>query len=403
VPWVNTIATSADGRAWYADTSATPNLSDEALAAWTAERAAGGLLGLAYDQFGVVMLDGSDSLYEWVDDPSAPAPGLLPYADLPQLERTDWVFNANDSFWLTHPDELITGFSPLQGEVEVPQSPRTRMNAVLLGESDDTWTIDDVQDAIFSTRSLLADLLLPTLVEACTATPTVDVDGAPVDLTGACTALAGWDGTYDLDAQGAAVFREFVARFSFDERTNAGRLFADGFDPTAPVGTPATPAADTSAWLQELGRAVRYMESLGVPVDAPLGDVQFEVRTGDRIPIHGGDGVEGVANVVGCCAGSGTLQETADEGEYGDDFSYLTDLPGFPISSGASFVMALEFTDDGPVAEGFLTYGNPDDPDDPAYRLGLETFSAQAWRPFRFTAGALDADPDVETTTVAGD
>ena len=34
VPLFNTIAVSADGEAWYADTSATPNLSDEALAAY---------------------------------------------------------------------------------------------------------------------------------------------------------------------------------------------------------------------------------------------------------------------------------------------------------------------------------------------------------------------------------
>ncbi len=115
IPWVNTIATSADGRAWYADTSATPNLSAEALAAWQAEVDAGGLLGLVYNDFGVVMLDGSDSLFEWVDDPAAPAPGLVPFADLPQIERSDYVFNANDSYWLSNPDEPLTGFSPMHG------------------------------------------------------------------------------------------------------------------------------------------------------------------------------------------------------------------------------------------------------------------------------------------------
>ena len=115
IPWVNTIATSADGRAWYADTSATPNLSAEALAAWEAEVDAGGLIGLVYNDFGVVMLDGSDSLFEWVDDPAAPAPGLVPFADLPQIERSDYVFNANDSYWLSNPDEPLTGFSPMHG------------------------------------------------------------------------------------------------------------------------------------------------------------------------------------------------------------------------------------------------------------------------------------------------
>src|ERR1043165_5109336 len=34
VPLFNTIAASSDGRAWYADTSATPNLSPEAIAGY---------------------------------------------------------------------------------------------------------------------------------------------------------------------------------------------------------------------------------------------------------------------------------------------------------------------------------------------------------------------------------
>ena len=36
IPWVHTMAADADGNAWYADGSATPNLSDEALDAWNA-------------------------------------------------------------------------------------------------------------------------------------------------------------------------------------------------------------------------------------------------------------------------------------------------------------------------------------------------------------------------------
>ena len=58
--------------------------------------------------------------------------------------------------------------------------------------------------------------------------------------------------------------------------------------------------------------------------------------------------------------------------------------------------MALQFGPDGPVAEGILTYGNPDDPTDPAYRLGLEAFSAGQWRPLLF-------DPDVVASLSAVD
>lgn len=305
VPWVNTIATSADGRAWMADTSATPNLTADAITAWEAERAAGGLIGLVYDQAGVIMLDGSDSLFEWVDDPEAPAPGLIPYSQVPQLERSDYVFNANDSHWLTHPDELLTGFSPFAGAEAVPQSPRTRTNVMLLGETAEPWSIDDVEAAIFSDRTILTESLLPALVDACTANPTVDLGGATVDLTAACAALAGWDGTYTLDARGAIVFREWLSRFAGEDRSDAGRLFADAFDPADPAGTPSTPVTDTTEWLVELGSVVQLLGLVGIPVDAPLGDWQWEVRTGDRIPIHGGTGIDGVAQIVDYC-GEGT-------------------------------------------------------------------------------------------------
>jgi acyl-homoserine-lactone acylase len=409
VPWVNTISTSADGRAWLVDTSATPNLSAEALAAWEAELAAGGLIGLAYDTANVVMLDGSDSLFEWVDDPAAPAPGLVPYSQVPQLERSDYVFNANDSHWLTNPDELLTGFSPVAGAEEVPQSSRTRTNVMLLGESTEPWALEDVQEAIFSDRTVLTTTLLPALVEACQAAPTIDLGGTSVDLTDACDVLATWDGTYTLEARGAVVFREWLSRFSGEDRTDAGRLFADGFDPTDPAGSPSMPVDDRTEWLVELGSVVQMLDLLGIPVDAPLGDVQREVRTGDAIPIHGGTNIDGAANIVDCCSEVTSTGPVPVNGERVNDTSTLrqggngADGAGYSISRGASFVMTLQYGSDGPVAEGFLTYGNPDDPTDPAYRAGLEAFSAGSWRPLRFTADDVAAIETGEAVEVSGE
>jgi acyl-homoserine-lactone acylase len=401
VPWVNTIATSADGRAWYADTSATPNLSPEAITAWEAEVAAGGLLGLVYNDFGVVMLDGSDSLFEWVDDPAAPAPGLVPYAEVPVIERPDYVFNSNDSYWLSNPAAPLTGFSPLHGVTDTPQTPRTRTNLMLLEGRDRPWAIDDIQATLFAERSALAELLRQPLVDACTATPDVDLNGTIVDLAPACAALDAWDGTFTLDSRGSIVFREWLSRFDFTDVTDAGRLFADGFDSANPTTTPATPVDDRSQWLVELGSVVQLLGLLGIPVDAPLRDWQFEVRTGDRIPIRGGTNIEGTANIVDCCSDTTTLGPVPDNGNLVNDRSELRDLPGYAVSDGSSFVMTVEFGADGPVAEGFLTYGNPEDPAAPAYRLGLEAWSAGEWRPFLFQPDDVAAAPDLEVTQLS--
>ncbi len=64
-------------------------------------------------------------------------------------------------------------------------------------------------------------------------------------------------------------------------------------------------------------------------------------------------------------------------------------------------MIALEFTADGPVAEGFLTYGNPDDPAAPAYRLGLEAWSAGEWRPFLFQPEDVAAVSAMEITELS--
>ncbi|MEJ7585893.1 MAG: penicillin acylase family protein, partial [Acidimicrobiales bacterium] len=65
IPLFNTIATSKDGRAWYADASATPNLSDEALAKYETALASDPITQVAADN-GAILLDGSDPVYEWV-------------------------------------------------------------------------------------------------------------------------------------------------------------------------------------------------------------------------------------------------------------------------------------------------------------------------------------------------
>jgi acyl-homoserine-lactone acylase len=160
VPLFNTIAVSRDGRAWYADTSATPNLSDEALAAYEAALAAPGFTSIAASS-GAVLLDGSDSIYQWVDDPGARDPGLVPYTEMPQMERSDYVFNANDSFWVANAEELLEGdYSPLHGRQDTPRSPRTRENATILADTsasggagdDGTFDVTELRDLALANR-----------------------------------------------------------------------------------------------------------------------------------------------------------------------------------------------------------------------------------------------------------
>ena len=89
MPWVNTIATSRDGVAWYTDSASTPNLSKDALRMWMEQRKTDPLVKSLFDAQGMVLLNGSDSRFEWQTDPGAPVAGVVGFRHQPQMERTD--------------------------------------------------------------------------------------------------------------------------------------------------------------------------------------------------------------------------------------------------------------------------------------------------------------------------
>lgn len=400
VPLFNTVATSADGRAWYADTSATPNLSDEAIAAYEASLEDDPIVAIAAENQ-AVLLDGSDPLFEWVEVDGARSPGLVPFEEMPMLEREDHVFNANDSFWVAHASETLDGdFSPLHGRQETARSPRTRENAVVLGEAGEL-DLDGLAELALANRGFTARQLLDEVVARCEG---------EADLAEACEVLAGWDGVYDLDRSGPMVWRELLSAFENEDLREAGPLWAQPFDPADPVGTPsglAEPPGDGSdPVLDALRAAVDRIDEAGLALDAPLGDVQFADRNGTIVGIHGGDNRDGVTNIVGW----GTMRSIMDPAlrdvertviESGSSLARYGDEVGYPINNGTSFLLALAYGADGPEARAFLTYGNPADRDDPIYVEATERFSEKAWRDLAFTDEQVE-QAAVETEVVTG-
>ena len=433
VPLFNTIATSADGEAWYADTSATPNLSDEALAGYEAALEADPIVALAADN-GAILLDGSDPTYEWVEAEGARDPGLVPFSEQPQVTRDDYVFNANDSFWMPHASELLAGdYSPLHGRQETPRSPRTRENATILDDAtadgasgdDGAFTLDELADAALANRGYTSRALREAVVERCTGAGAVTVPpfepedaegpaglpGGEVDVTEACQVLADWDGVYDIDRAGPPLWRELMSRYEYADLLDAGALWAEPFDAGDPVATPSglVPPPDggqADLVLENLARAVQALEVAGFGPDVILGDAQFALRNGEKIPIHGGGGVDGTTNVVGFGRGWSILDPTLAEldRELLTDGSALAEVDGeqgYLINNGTSFLMALAYTDEGPQAQVFLAYGNTEDREAKDYRAATERFSAKDWRTVAFTDEAIDAEA-TSTVTVRG-
>jgi acyl-homoserine-lactone acylase len=430
VPLFNTVAASADGRAWYADTSATPKLSDEALAAYE-ESLRTDLLAAGAAQNGAVLLNGSDPLFEWEEVDGARDPGLVPYSEMPVVERSDYVFNANDSFWMPHATEMLEGdYSPLHGPQGTARSPRTRENAVVLDETvdgasgpDGAFTLDELADAALANRGYTSRELKDEVVQRCRDAGTVTVDElgdddgptgtrVEVDLTGACDVLESWDGVYDIDRSGPPLWREFVSGFESAELTRAGGLWAQPFDPADPVGTPsglaAAPEDGGDPVLERLGMAVQVLQKAGVGAEVTLGEVQVAVRGDTVVPIHGGNSADGTTNIVGWGRSWATLDPALAALEReplaGTQFAEITgdvDTSGYRINSGTSFMLALVFTDQGPRAKAFLTYANTADRDDPAYVEATRRFSAKEWRDVLFDSQEVERAAD-STVVVRG-
>ncbi|AUX27285.1 peptidase S45 [Sorangium cellulosum] len=410
IPFVFTTAVDAGGQTLLVDSSRVPHLSDEALSAYRSALTRDGLTG-ALAGSGIVLLDGSTRRDEWVETEGAGP--LVPWSDVPMLTRTDFVMNANDTPWLTNPAEPLTGYPALFGTPGAPISARTRMNLRLLTEEgegaaageDGLFAREELQAAILSNRASTAENLLAAVVERCDGAAPVEIGDEQVDLSEACLALASWDGRLDASSAGALVWRELLGRFQPRDLVDAGKLYEQPFDPEDPLATPRdlakAPETGPDPILVALGEATLSLAQAGLDPSTPLGEAQFTRKGDEIIPIHGGNGREGVANVVAYSTGNNsTLLPRIEAGEVLNEVTGLT-TSGYPINTGTSFLLALEFTTDGPRAEALLSYAQSHDPASPHFADQTAMFSRKAWRPALFAQEDIEADPALVVKVVA--
>lgn len=410
LPWVNTLAADRHGDAWYADMSTTPKLSTAADEAFD-EAASSDPLTMLFITQRVALLDGSDPANEWVEDPRAIAPGLVAVDDLPESTTRGIVFNSNDPYWVTGPDLRLDRHPAFCGLYRRPLSSRTRANGrTLAGDGvvsptgqGGFWTMADMERALLGNHSLVADQLLDAVAERCASS------GEP-DLVNAAGILTRWDHRYDLESRGGVLWREFLAGFDDATLRGGGNLFSVPFDPSDPLNTPkglaAAPASGPDPVLTAMRAALDALRSVDIEPDAPLGEVQFIERSGQRIPLHGGFEVEGIINVVspnGSMARS-DLEPPVPSGQPIPGRTERTGLTstGYPCTYGASMVMVVGFDDEGPVARGLLTYGQSGDPDSPHHADQMQEFSAKRLRPLLFHDRDIEADPHLRTEWVTG-
>ncbi|MCH1929658.1 acylase [Shewanella sp. A25] len=394
----NTMYADKEGNAFYIDDSTVPGLSEAAVVLLRTSPD----IKAAKAQAGFTILPGNTSLFSF--------DGPTPYERAPKLERTDFVQNSNDSFWMTNPNEPLTYFSPMYGPEANQLSLRTRMGLTLMQDaagSDGKFSLEELEAAVLSNRSYLAELVMPDLIAQCEAqgsTPVVVSETLSKDLSAACAALKAWNGKQDNDSIGGALWREFVHQFS------QSSMLTVGFDATKATTTPNTLATDGSA-LVALARAALNVEAAGFAVNAPLGDVQFVEKSlpdgtasGVRLPWPGTHNAEGGFNVFSTSlSGDDTL---IPQHKYAPVMDVVTGKAlasgltnqGYQIRYGSSWMMAVSFTDEGPEARGILTYSESSNILSPSFTDQSNLYSSsKSFRPLLFKED--DIAPAVISTT----
>jgi acyl-homoserine-lactone acylase len=399
MPWVNTISTSAEGRAVYLDNTNVGALSGEAISAWRDRIEASSQLKNLYLTEGLVILDGSKNRDEWINHPETPIPGTTPFEQRPLIESEFYVFNANDSYWLSDPKKPTTGYSPLYGATETPRSVRTRMNIHLLegldgfnfsGE-DGLFSVSEIQAALMDNSGLTAHLLKDELVERCKQSPIVYISDISVELLPACTILSEWDNRYNADSKGAVLFREWLTRYSYWSTMHTGELFSANFDRENSITTPAGLAENQRA-LITLAEAVTLLIDNGIPLDIPLGELQKAHRAGKSFPVHGGNRYEGIANLQVTKSHIASPVFSGSNERVGD--SETLSSSGYNIAHGSSFIMTLNYTENGPDAKAILSYSQSGSPDSQYFSDQTELYRDKVWRDIYFKPSDIAQNKD---------
>ncbi|MGE8499819.1 MAG: acylase [Pseudomonas sp.] len=365
IPWVNTLAVDDQGLALYMNASVIPNVSPQQLQTCALPQLiAKGLPGL----------DGSRAACDWQRDASAAQPGIVPGRYLPHLQRRDFVQNANDSAWLSHPDAPLTGFSPLISREGRPLSPRTRYALDQLRQHGEQPLSEAfLQRLVTDNRVYLADLLLNDVLAFCASRPLPDSAGE------SCTALAAWDRHAALDSSlGMLYFQHLIAAFT--QLDTSWRVPFDANDPLhTPHGLAWQKEAVATHLEQALSKAADKVKASGVAADTRWGQVQG-TRQGDTwIPVPGGDGRLGIYNAIQSQPRAEGRQE---------------------VVGGTSYLQLVSFTKDGPVAKGLLAHSQSSDPSSPHYRDQTVMFSRQEWPTLPFTLEQIEADPNLQTLRI---
>ncbi|HXS07322.1 MAG TPA: penicillin acylase family protein [Rhizomicrobium sp.] len=309
VPTFNIVYADREGNILYVDNGIEPKRKKGDFAYWK----------------GLVPGDTSDTL--WSDN------DVMSFDEIPHVANppSHFVQNTNDPpYTSTWPQAIHYKEYPPYVSVEGPLSMRNEQSLHLMADSGKV-SYEDFIKLKHTTRALLADRMIPDLIEA------VGTSSDP-DIQKAVAVLKGWDHQYNADSKGALLFEEWVKAFAGPNMSDQ-KNYAEKWDADKPIETPRG-IKDPAAALTTLKAAVANTVKLYGAVDRPYGEVS-RFHIGDvNLPGNGGFGNLGIFRTI-----------TWDKLENGQR----------KVNAGETWVSLVEFSK--PIkAMGVMSYGDSSQP-----------------------------------------
>ncbi|GAN94728.1 penicilin amidase [Gluconobacter thailandicus F149-1 = NBRC 100600] len=217
--------------------------------------------------------------------------GIVAYEDLPKVidPSGGFVQNANDPPWVsTYPRVLHPEAYPAYVSLTGPMSLRAQMSVTMLTASG-KMSYEDVIERKLNTHSLLAQRILPQLLEAAAGEPRKNIADA-------IRVLKSWDQADNADSRGALLF-ETWARLMMGPKFTDFSNFARGWSLDDPIHTPDG-LKDPAQAVNLLDKAVIETRKLYGAIDTPFGKVSRFHIGNVNLPGNGGFGNTGIFRTI---------------------------------------------------------------------------------------------------------
>lgn len=343
VPMFNIVYGDKDGHILYFDNGILPKHASGDFVSWS----------------GLVPGDTSATLWTQVHS----------YDDLPKVAdpATGFVQNANDPPWVaTHPQTISAADYPAYVARTGPMSMRAQQSVLLL-QSKPKLGFDDFVRLKFETRSLMADRMLPPLIEAVG-------DNPDPDLQTAVALFKAWDHRDEADSRAALLFETWAALFTpggFTDQKN----FALPWSATAPLDTPSGLKEPATA-VALLKTAVAETRQKYGAIDRPFGEVsRFHI---DDVNLAGNGGF-GDKNGVFRTITWGPMKNGERTPQHGETWVSMVEF-GKPMK-----------------AVGLMSYGNASQPGSPHRSDQLQFLADKTLRTLWTTRAAVEANLEAVT------